>query len=255
MVRRTEIRRFLALLALALVAGCGSDDSPAPAEAVPESAPPLPRGSEPVDLSPADFVARIDNPWWPMAPGTRWIYRESDGEGSVQRVAVTVTRRTKTIEGIAATVVHDVVSDEGELVEDTYDWYAQDSRGNVWYLGEDTKEYENGKVVSTAGSWEHGVDGALAGVILPAHPKVGLEYRQEYYEGEAEDAGEILSLDERARVPFGSFDDVLMTKDTTPLEPDVLEHKFYARGIGPVLVLSVSGGGGREELVRFVKPS
>jgi hypothetical protein len=215
---------------------------------------PLPQGSEPVTLDPADFVARVDNPYWPMAPGTTWVSREFDFETS-QRVKVTVLERTKTIEGIEATVVHDVVREHGELVENTFDWYAQDVCGNVWYLGENTKEYEDGEVVSTAGSWEHGVDGALAGVIMPADPQVGLTYRQEYYEGEAEDLGEIMSLDEQAQVPFGHFRPVLMTKDITPLERRVLEYKFYAQGVGPVLAVSVSGGSDREELLRLREPS
>jgi hypothetical protein len=223
---------------LALAAACGAGDA-------------LPQGSEPVELDPADFVAEIDNPYWPMRPGTAWAYRETDAEGTVQRVDVTVTDRTKTILGIEAVVVHDVVTQDGELIEDTYDWYAQDTSGNVWYLGEATKEFENGEVTTTAGSWEAGVDGAQPGIIVPADPEVGMRYRQEYYAGEAEDEGEILSLDERAEVPFGLFDNVLMTKDTTPLDPDVLEHKFYAEGIGPVLSLGLTGGGGREELVSF----
>ena len=211
---------------------------------------PLPQGSEPVALDRADFVPRIDNPYWPMAPGTRWVSREFDFEGS-QRVTVTVLERTRNIEGIEATVVHDVVSERGELVENTFDWYAQDVCGNVWYVGENTKEYENGEVVSTAGSWEHGVDGALAGVIVPGDPQVGLTYRQEYYAGEAEDTGQILSLDEQAQVPFGHFRNVLLTRDYTPLDPKVLEYKLYAEGVGPVLVLGVSGGSDREELLRF----
>jgi hypothetical protein len=130
-------------------------------------------------------------------------------------------------------------------------WYAQDKDGHLWYLGEATKEYENGKVKTTEGSWEAGIDGAEAGILLPGEPKVGVIYRQEYYKGEAEDAAEILSLDEKVEVPYGSFDGVLMTKDTTRLEPDVLEHKFYAKDVGPVLVVSISGGSGREELLRF----
>jgi hypothetical protein len=211
---------------------------------------PLPQGSEPVTLDPADFVARIDNPYWPMAPGTRWVYREFDFEGS-QRVTVTVLERTRTIEGIDATVVHDVVSERGDLVENTFDWYAQDVCGNVWYMGENTKEYENGEVVSTAGSWEHGVDGAMAGVVVPGDPQVGLTYRQEYYAGEAEDAGQIVSLDEQAQPPFGHFRNVIQTRDFTPLHPRVLEYKLYAPGVGPVIALGISGGSDREELVRF----
>jgi hypothetical protein len=211
---------------------------------------PLPQGSELVTLVPADFVPRIDNPYWPMPPGARWVYREFDFEGS-QRVTVTVLDRTRDIEGIAATVVHDVVTERGELIENTFDWYAQDVCGNVWYLGENTKEYEDGEVVSRAGSWEHGVDGAMAGVIVPADPQVGLTYRQEYYAGEAEDAATVLSLDEQAQVPFGHFRNVLLTKDYTPLEPRVLEYKLYARGVGPVIALGISGGSDREELLRF----
>lgn len=248
----------LLLVPLLALAACGGDDDGSGAPGAPTGAsegqavaPALPQGSEPVELDPADFVAEIDNPYWPLAPGSRWVYRETDAEGAEQRVEVTVTNRTKTILGIEATVVHDVVTEDGEVIEDTYDWYAQDTDGNVWYLGEDTKEYENGEVVTTAGSWEAGVDGAQAGVIVPGDPQVGMAYRQEYYAGEAEDVGEILSLDERADVPFGSFDGLLMTKDTTPLEPKVLEHKFYAEGVGLVLALGLSGGGGREELLRY----
>ena len=204
-----------------------------------------------MELDPADFVARIDNPYWPMAPGSRWVYREIDDEGNEQRVEVTVTHRRKTILGIEATVVHDVVSEDGAVIEDTYDWYAQDRDGNVWYLGEDTKEYRRGEVVGTNGSWEAGVDGAQAGVVMPSDPEVGMAYRQEYYAGEAEDAGEILSLDEDVEVPYGSFEGILKTRDTTPLEPDVVEEKYYAREIGPVLAVAVSGGSGREELLSF----
>jgi hypothetical protein len=190
-----------------------------------------------------------------MLRGSRWVYREVDRDGTTVRVEVTVTNRTRTILGIPATVVHDVVTEDGELKEDTYDWFAQDRAGNVWYLGEDTKEYENGKVVSTKGSWEAGVDGAHAGVIMPARPRAGLTFREEYYEGEAEDRAEILGFQARVRVPAGAFQRVLKTKETTPLEPNVVEHKFYARGIGPVLVVGVSRGNSREELVSFRRGS
>ncbi|MGZ8592997.1 MAG: hypothetical protein ACXWYC_06760 [Actinomycetota bacterium] len=214
----------------------------------------LPQGGEPANLDPADFVEEIDNPYWPMAPGTRWVYRESDPAGNAQRVEVTVTTRTKAILGIDATVVHDVVSERGELVENTFDWYTQDVCGNVWYLGEATREYEGGVVVTTEGSWEAGVNGAEPGVIMPADPQVGTAYRQEFLAGEAEDAAEVLSLAERAQVPFGSFRDVLLTKDVTTLQPRILEYKLYAKGVGPVLVLGVSGGSDREELLRFDAP-
>jgi hypothetical protein len=228
---------------LALVAGgCGSND-----ESKPRS---LPQGGDPVSLKPGDFSTRIDNPYWPMAPGTTWRYRETE-DGKVLTNVVTVTPATKHIAGIETRVIHDVVREGSRVVEATYDWYAQDKAGNVWYLGEETSEYTPGKPVSTKGSWQAGVHGAQAGIALPADPKPGMSYRQEYAAGEAEDRGRILSVDEKAEVPFGSFDRVVMTKDYSPLEPQLLEHKFYARGVGPVLTIPSSGGSGREELVSF----
>jgi hypothetical protein len=212
----------------------------------------LPRGSEPVNLNPADFTTRIDNPYWPMRKGSRWVYRETDPEGTKQRVVVTVTRRTKMIaNGVRARVVRDVVTEKGTPVEVTDDYYAQDRAGNIWYLGEATTEYENGKPTSTEGSFEAGVDGAQAGVIMPAKPRVGLAYREEYYAGHAEDKARIVSLREQAEVPFGHFRRVLMTRNTNPLEPKSVEFKFYARGVGPVLTIGVSGGSDREDLLRF----
>jgi hypothetical protein len=242
--------------ALALAA-CGGDDGDGDSGGQTSAATTtLPRGSEPVDLDPADFTTEIDNPYWPMSLGSRWVYRETDEEGTVLKVVVTVTDQTKTIaNGVEARVVHDVVSEEGEAVEITDDWYAQDSAGNVWYLGEDTAEYKNGKVVSRQGSFEAGVDGAQPGVIMPRNPVVGLAYRQEYYEGEAEDKARVLSLDAQVAVPFGGFDGVLETEDINPLnEPKpAVEHKYFARDVGPVLAIGISGGGGREELVSYTK--
>ena len=216
----------------------------------------IPKGSERVRLDPGRFTTSIDNPWWPIRPGSRWVYRETDTEGAKQKVVVTVSKRTKRIaNGVTARVVHDVVTEDGSPVEVTDDWYAQDRCGNIWYLGEATTEYENGKPVSTAGSFEAGVDGAQAGVIVPTRPRVGLRYRQEYYRGHAEDRGEILSLREQVEVPFGYFGKgkVVMTRDLNPLEPKVLEYKFYVRGIGPVLSVGVSGTSDREELVRYTR--
>jgi hypothetical protein len=216
----------------------------------------LPHGSEPVNLNPADFTTKIDNPYWPMKPGSRWVYRETDVDGARQHVVVTVTRQTKLIaNGVTARVVHDAVTEHGKPVEITDDWYAQDRAGNVWYLGEDTTEYKNGKPFSTKGSFEAGVHGAQAGVIVPARPKPGMGYREEYLVGQAEDRGEIVSLREQVEVPYGHFGrgHVLMTRDLDPLEPKALEFKFYARGVGPVLAIGISGGADREELVRYAK--
>jgi hypothetical protein len=231
---------------LLLASGCGGDDGGAP-EAQTGDRPP---GSDPVELDPAEFTTEIDNRYWPMAPGTRWTYRELDEEGNEVEVVVTVSTETKEIaNGVTARVVRDSVTQDGELIEDTFDWYAQDGKGNIWYLGEDTAEFEDGELTSTAGSFEAGVDGALPGIIIPADPVAGMQYRQEYHEGEAEDNGEILSTDEQAEVPAGHYENALLTKDTITIEPDVLEYKLYAPEVGPVLVFGVSGGAGREELV------
>jgi hypothetical protein len=238
------------LLALAVAAcGGGSREASGP----PAAATTLPKGSETVRLDPGRFTTQIDNRYWPMKPGSRWLLRETDKGGDAQRVEIAVTDQTKTIMGIEARVVHDKVTNakDGSLVEDTYDWYAQDDKGNIWYLGEDTKEYENGKVATTEGSWQAGVDGAQPGILLPADPKRLMEYRQEYYRGQAEDAAKVLSLDMRAKVPAGLFDQVLVTREYTPLEPNLLEHKFYAPKVGPVLAITVKGGSGRAELLRF----
>jgi hypothetical protein len=217
----------------------------------------LPKSSEPVKLDPADFSADITNRYMPMKPRSRSIYRETGEHGEQFRVVVTATSVTRKIaNGVTARVVRDTGSAaDGTIVEDTFDWYAQDSDGTVWYLGENTAEYEDGKVASREGSFEAGVDGALPGVAMPGKPEPGLAYRQEYYQGEAEDNGEVLSLEEMADVPAGHFDKALLTKDTVTIEPDVLEYKLYAPGVGAVLTLGVSGGGSREELIETLTVS
>ncbi|MGY0386932.1 hypothetical protein ACWZJV_08175 [Nocardioides sp. WG-D5] len=209
----------------------------------------LPQSDEPVELDPAEFTAEITNPWFPLEPGTRWIYRETTEDVETVEVVVTATSVTRQIaNGVTARVVRDTVTLDGEIIEDTLDWYAQDEAGTVWYLGEDTAEFEDGRITTRAGSFEAGVDSAQAGVIMPASPEVGMSYRQEYYAGKAEDDGEVIDLGERARVPAGEYDGLVKTADTTPLEPDVLEHKFYARGVGLVLTIDREAGG-REELI------
>ena len=182
-------------------------------------------------INPADFVASVNNPLWPLVPGTVYIYQAGD-----ERIEVTVTNETKEILGVTTTVVHDVVTEDGEVMEDTYDWYAQDVAGNVWYFGEDTKEYEDGKLVSTGGSWLAGADGAKPGIVMHAiQPAIGLPYQQEYYTGVAEDMAEVVSINESVTVPYGRFDNCLQTREFTPLEPHANEYKYYAFGIGMVL--------------------
>ena len=230
--------------------GCNGSDNGGRIDAscVPPSAPVTVGAAMPPA---ADFVDRIDNPFFPLKPGSRWQYVEDD-----QRIVVTVTNETKQIMGITARVVRDVVTaDDGALVEDTFDWYAQDKAGNVWYLGEDTKEFENGKVVSTKGSWTAGVNGAAAGIIMPANPAVGMAYRQQFPRGRAEDAARVLAIGERVAVPAGTFTDTVKTADYTPLEPALCENKVYARGVGSVLTTHLSGGTGRGELVSYTIPS
>jgi hypothetical protein len=178
------------------------------------------------------------------------VYEGGKGEGN-ERTVVEVTRDTKTILGITAVVAHDTVTKDGNVKEDTFDWYAQDRQGNVWYLGEDTKEYENGAVVSTKGSWEAGVSGAQPGISMKARPKAGATYRQEYFKGQAEDFAQVLNTRESVTVRAGTYRDVLKTKDFTPLEPKLLEHKYYAPGVGVVQEVTVKGGSGRVELVEY----
>lgn len=233
----------IAGVAAVLLTGCTGSTEPPPGSTS------LPRGDDPVELDPAEFTTEIDNPYWPMTPGTQWEYRETDPDGDLT-VVVTVTSETKRIaNGIEARVVRDTVRRGDEIVEDTFDWYAQDADGTIWYLGEDTAEFEDGEIVSREGSFEAGIDGALPGIAMPADPRPGMEYRQEYLEGVAEDAGAVLGVEELVEVPYGAFDDAVLTRDTTPLEPDVEELKFYVADVGPVLTLAVSGGSGREELI------
>jgi hypothetical protein len=180
-------------------------------------------------IDPTDFTTKVDNEYFPMHPGTTFIY-----QGKGERDEMSVTHETKRIMGVECFVVDDRAWEGGKLIEKTYDWYAQDKEGTVWYFGEDTKEYENGQVTSTKGSWEAGVDGAKPGIIMPAHPKVGQSYHQEYYPGEAMDMARVLSSNASITVPYGSFDEVLETKEWTPLQPGFYEKKYYVRGVGPL---------------------
>jgi hypothetical protein len=225
--------------ALALVlAGCGGSGNPV--------IDPGDGGNYSVRVDPADFVATIDNRWLPFTPGSRWVYQAAGG----QRNEVLVTHQTRKVMGITATVVRDTETRDGAVVEATYDWYAQDRDGNVWYLGEDTKAVKNGQL-SPAGSWEAGVNGALPGIVMKADPRPGDAYRQEFYRGQAEDMGKVVRIGASETVPFRSLDGLLVTQDWTPLEPKVVEEKFYAKGIGLVLETTVRGGSGRNELISY----
>lgn len=252
----------IALVLLAALTGCNSTSSTNAGEDRSQSGTKsnngteLPQGSEPVKLDPADFTTNIDNPYWPMSPGNKWVYRETDTEGTEERIVVEVTDEIKKISnGIEARVIRDTVSENGTPVEITDDWYAQDKAGNIWYLGEYVTNYKNGKVVDHAGSFEAGVDGAQPGIAMPANPKPGLSYRQEYYKGEAEDEGAVVTVgQEQVQVPYGFFDkNVLMTRDLVPTEPKVQELKFYAPDVGPLLSVHTDGAGGRAVLVSYTQ--
>ena len=200
-------------------------------------------------LAPPQFGARVDNPWFPLRPGTVYEYRGSkDGEPSRDDVAV--THRTRTIAGAPCVVVQDRLYLAGRLRERTTDWYSQDARGNVWYFGESTAELDrSGRVTSTEGTWLAGRHGAVAGIYMPAEPKVGRAGRQEFYRGHAEDHFRVLSLHASVRVPYTSSTRALLTMEWTPLEPGAIDHKLYVRGVGTVLEQSVKGGSERAALV------
>lgn len=248
------ISPMMLALASVLALGCDSHNpvqpsalsAADPAPSVSVTSPTAPAGTAAAEsalpeFDPGDFVRHVTNPLFPLPLGTRLIYRGTE-DGKPEKVITYVTRDHKTILGIPVVVVLDRVFLDGVLKEKTFDWYAQDEDGNVWYFGEDTKEFENGKVVSTAGSFEAGKDGARAGIIMRAHPKLGQTTPQEFAAGVAEDKGLVLDLDATATVPYGTFRHCLKQAEFTPLEPAALEHKFYCPGIGIVRERDVRGG-------------
>jgi len=212
-------------------------------------------GEAPYDhqIDPAMFVDPAEigntvapNPYYPLIRGTTRIYR-----GGTETVTVTVTEDTKVILGVTVAVIRDIVEDNGEVIEDTKDWYAQDIHGNVWYFGESVKDFADGELVSIAGSFTAGVDGDKAGIIMKAAPAVGEVYRQEFSLGNAEDVAEFLSLTGSATVPAGTFNgNCWVTKDYTPIEPGIFATKYYAPGIGSILEVN-SKTGERLELVEI----
>lgn len=204
--------------------------------------------------NPSDFVSKIDNQWFPLTPGTVFKYTGiKDSKPAVD--ILTVTHRKAAIEGIKTTVLTDKLYLSRKLAERTVDWYAQDKSGNVWYLGEKTATLDaHGKVLSTDGTWKAGVHGARAGIFIPGHPVVGQQGRQEYFKGHAEDQFKILNLSAPITTPGASSKHALMTQETTRLEPGVLDHKFYVKGVGTALEQTVKGGDERLTLVSVKRP-
>jgi hypothetical protein len=197
------------------------------------------------------FSPHVDNSWFPLRPGSTLVYHGVK-DGKPSRDIFHVTTRTRTIVGARCIAVSDRLYLSGRLAERTTDWYSQDGRGNVWYFGESTAELDaNGRVTSREGTWQAGRDGARAGIFMPARPTVGFSARQEYYKGHAEDEFRVLSRRATVRTPAASSHRALLTKETTPLEPGVVDHKYYVRGIGTVLEQTVQGGDERNTLVSF----
>jgi hypothetical protein len=235
-------------LAGSILTACG-DDSPATSESsvvTPASASttsgqdgdvidPGDGGVYAVEIDPANFTDVVDNPFLPYRPGTQWVYEERSPDGEVQVVTIEVLDETRTVMGVDTVVVHDQVTNEvGDLVENTFDWYAQDTDGNVWYFGEDTTSYDEDGTISHDGAWEAGIDGALPGIVMPGSPTPSdTGYRQEYRQGVAEDMGQIIDV----------ASGVVVTRDWTPLEPDVIEEKTYLTGVGFVHEIQTEGDG------------
>jgi hypothetical protein len=209
-------------------------------------------GEEPYDpvIDPANFVNKIDNPYFPLVPGTTLIYEGQTSEG-LSRDIFAVTHNTRVILGVTCVEVHDTVFINGQLTEDTLDWFAQDKDGNVWYFGENTQELEDGLIITIEGTWMAGVDNDKPGIVMKAHPAVGDFYRQEFSLANAEDFAETLSLTEVITVPAGTFNHCLKSQETTPLETDLLEDKFYAPGVGNILEVDENTGE-RTELVKVI---
>ena len=245
--------RLVAVAVVGLVASGCTESGP---EAQPKATPPIPTYQETaegysVEIDPQGFVETIDNPYMPFTPGSSWRL-EGQTEDGREVDTITVLDQTREVMGVTTTVVRDVVKLQGEgAVEKTWDWFAQDLRGNVWYFGEDTAEYEEGKVVSRKGSWEAGVDGALPGIVMPADPVPNDATRQEFYEGQAEDFGWVVQTGLSTEVPAGSYSDVIRVLEWSPLEPKIVGQKLFAPDVGIVSERALSGGLEIFELVEY----
>jgi len=256
---RTSPAAAVALGALAI--GLTACDDPGKPQATPPSASvgtptasSRPTAAAGPSLDPANFTITVDNPYFPLAVGSRWVYEQQTADG-LERIVVTVTDQTRAVLGVTTAVVRDTVTVDDEVIEDTFDWYAQDEQGNVWYFGEDTREFEDGVAANRKGSFEAGIDGAAPGIVMKAVPKVGDSYDQELAPGVAEDAATVLSVDAGVTVKASAYTGVLKTEDINRLDPGQVEHKYYARGVGNILTMKVGGDdvGQKAELVEFTR--
>jgi hypothetical protein len=250
-MRQLRLPRTTSLLAAALAAlavGAGSSRA-----ATPQPPRWALHGSYEPRIDPMNFVAAVDNRYFPLEPGTVFHYRGFKGK-SPQIDDMVVTHRTKLILGITCTVVRDTVSEHGKPLERTFDWYAQDKQGNVWYMGEDALELEHGRFVRAGDSWEAGVHGAKPGIIMRGKPAPGAVYRQEYYPpGGALDQARVLGRRAHVKVPYGPFTRSLVTMEWSPVEPQ-FEEKYYVAGTGEVMEKVTQGGSERFELVSVTRP-
>ena len=230
---------LLALLIVALAVGACSED--------------VASTGAPITVDPKDFSSRVNNRFFPLSPGMVSTLERTSDAGTVF-VTGEVLRDTTVVMGVECVIVSEKVSSDGLVLEGSRDWYAQDSTGSVWHFGKAVETYEGDKIVSTAGSWEAGVDGALPGIVMKPDPRVGDVYVGRYLNGEAKDMAEVLALDATVEVPHGAFTGALKTREWSPLEPGVTRERYYVKDLGPVLVEQVEGGTGGEKLVSQVFP-
>jgi hypothetical protein len=254
----------IVLAALVGVAcGCGSSGKAAttsPSDAANASVGSAPElapihGTYAPKIDPANFVSGVDNRWFPLKPGTKFHYKGVQEDGKTpQTDDALVIRRHKMILGVRCTVVQDSVYQRGKLIERTIDWYAQDKYGNVWYMGELAREVKHGRLVKAGDSWQAGVRGAKAGIIMPGNPQPGDQYRQEYYPGHALDQARVLGPGGKVKVPAGTYKSTLETVETAPkLDPGVAEHKWYVAGVGDIEEHTVSGNREHIKLVSVTR--
>ena len=199
------------------------------------------------DIDPENFctpeeIAENPNPYFMLTPGRVMVYGLETEDGEEEIVEVTVTENSVEILGVQCIEVRDIVTVDGEMVEDTRDWYAQDKEGNVWYFGEISLNFEDGQISDLDGSWKAGEDGALPGILIWATPEIGQVYRQEFLLGEAEDYAEVVSLTETVVSNEIEYTDCLQTFEGTPVEPDAAEYKFYKFGVGLILEEDIESG-------------